>query len=85
MGATSSPDCFCAEGSVPWCPVCVVGVATQMRYDHPETLSISMLRRRIPGITGYMAALLVEATKKMLVDSVPMKARRNGRRYVDQK
>ncbi|TEU01990.1 MAG: hypothetical protein E3J29_00230, partial [Dehalococcoidia bacterium] len=75
-----SPDCFC-DGRVPWCPPCVVGVATTMRHDHPETLSVSMLKRRIPGITGHEAALLVEATKGMLTYSIPLKARRNGQRY----
>jgi len=55
-----------------------------MRRLHPESLSVSMIRRRIPGIDGYTAAVMVEISRQVLTDSVPMKARRNGRRYVDQ-
>lgn len=82
-----SLDCFC-DGAVPWCPPCVVSAATVLRHEHLETLSVSMLKRRIPNITGHEAALLVEATKRMLTDSVSHKARRNGRRdgrrYVEE-
>ncbi len=74
MQATAtSPDCFC-DGRVPWCPICVVAVATRMRLDHLETLSVSMLRRRIPGLTGREAAYLVEATRNMKAQH----NRRNG-------
>jgi len=37
-----------------------------MRHDHPETLSVSMLKRRIKGITGREAVYLVEVTKGLL-------------------
>jgi len=53
-----------------------------MRLDHPETLNISMIRRRIPGIDGYAAALMVEASRWLLTDSLAMRARRNGRRVM---
>ena len=71
----SLPDCFC-DGVAPWCPVCVVATAVRMRHDHPHSLSISMLRRRIPGITGREAAFLIEATRNLVT-------RRNGR-YVER-
>lgn len=78
------PDCFC-DGKMPHCPPCVVALAIHMRLDHPDTLSVSMLRRRLPDITGHEAALLVEATKRVLTDSVSHTARRNGHqpRYVE--
>ncbi len=60
-----SLDCYCGPNDG-WCPICVVAVATRMRHDHPETLSVSMLKRRIPGITGREAIYLVEATKGLL-------------------
>ena len=84
----SHPDCFCrVPGQPPRCPPCVVAAATQMRFEHPDTLSVAMLRRRLPDITPHEAALLVEATKRMLTDSVAHAARRNGRngaRYVER-
>lgn len=54
-------DCFCHNGVL--CPPCVVALAVAFRIAHPTTLSVAMLRRRIPGITGHEAVLLVEATK----------------------
>ena len=68
-----SPDCFC-DGKVPWCPACVVAIVVQMRRDHPDTLSISMLKRRIPRITGHEAALLVEASRLTLRRSIAVKS-----------
>ena len=58
-------DCICAKEQEPWCPMCVVGAAMQMRGEHPDTLSVSMLQRRIPKLDGYTAAILIEATKRM--------------------
>ena len=69
----TSPDCFC-DGRTPWCPVCVVATAVRMRLEHPETLSVSMLKRRIPGLMGREAAYLIEATRNM----APKHNRRNG-------
>jgi len=57
-------ECQC-DGIPPLCPVCLVRMATQMRYAHPESLSIAMLRRRIPALTGREAAILVEASKRL--------------------
>ena len=57
--------CICARGQEPWCHVCTVAVAIQMRGDHPDTLSISMLQRRMPKLEGYVAAILLEATLRM--------------------
>ena len=56
------PDCTC-DGKAPLCPPCLMGLALVMRFDHPDTLSVSMMKRRIPRITGREAALLIEATK----------------------
>jgi len=69
MGARSNPDCYC-DGRLPWCPPCVVLVTMEMRRDHPDSLSVSMLKRRIPRITGHEAALLVEASRLTLRRSV---------------
>ena len=71
--ATRLPDCFC-DGRTPRCPICVVAIAVRLRLDHIETLSVSMLKRRIPEITGREAAYLVEATRNMK----PKHNRRNG-------
>lgn len=58
------PDCIC-DGVGPWCPVCLVAIAMYLRYEHPDTLSVGMLRRRIPGLRGREAAILLEASKRM--------------------
>ena len=72
-------DCFCREPGVsPRCPPCVVAATAMMRHDHPDTLSISMLRRRLSDITPHEAALLVEASRWLLTGSLAHKARRNG-------
>ncbi len=60
-----TPDCICAKGQEPWCHVCTVAIAIQMRGEHPDTLSVSMLQRRIPKLDGHVAAVLVEATKRI--------------------
>ena len=73
--ANRSPDCWC-DGEAPWCPPCLVGVAVALRIAHPDSLSVGMLRRRIPRISGREAMLLVVATKWIV---------RNGhRRYVER-
>ena len=59
---SQSLDCTC-DGHVPFCPVCLVQMACAMRIAHPSTLSIAMLKRRIVGIDGRTAALLLEASK----------------------
>ncbi|KKN46050.1 hypothetical protein LCGC14_0676690 [marine sediment metagenome] len=66
----TTPDCIC-DGKAPWCSVCLVSVAFRMRNEHPDTLSVSMLKRRIPRLTGREAAILLEATQRL-------PARRNG-------
>ncbi len=58
-------DCICAKGQKPYCPVCVVAIAVALRYEHPDSLSPSMIRRRVPGLDGYVAAVLVEFTKRI--------------------
>ncbi len=62
---TSSLDCYCGPDKG-WCPICVVTMAIRMRHQHPETLSVSMLKRRITGITGREAIYLVEMSKGLL-------------------
>ncbi len=77
----SSPDCFCGEnGDAPWCSVCVVATAAQLRRLHPDSLSVSLLKRRIPGITGREASYLVEMSKRLLTESLPLEDRRNGQK-----
>ena len=54
-----------------------------MRYDHPDTLTVSMLKRRMGRhISGYTAAVLVEVTKSLIRGSPAHAANRDGR-YVD--
>ncbi len=55
-------DCIC-DGRSPACAVCLAAYAIVMRRNHPTTLSVAMLRRRAPELTGREAALLLEATK----------------------
>ena len=66
-GPSGSPDCVC-DGQVPWCAVCAVALAMFLRRDHPLTLSVALLKRRIPQLTGREAALLLEATKYIAGD-----------------
>ena len=75
----TNPDCIC-DRKVPLCASCAVAIAHMMRVDHPDSLSVSMLKRRLGrSITGREAALLVEATRRMAIP-------RNGRngRYVER-
>lgn len=55
-------DCTC-DGRWPYCPVCLIGLAIRLRIAHPNSLSIAILKRRIPRISGREAAILLEATK----------------------
>jgi len=36
-----------------------------MRKEHPDTLSVGMLRRRLTGISGREAALLLEMSRRI--------------------
>ena len=57
-------DCSC--GGVPsLCPVCLVSLAVYMRREHPDSLSVGMLKRRLPGISGREAALLLEVSRRI--------------------
>ena len=62
-----STDCYCGPDGG-WCPICVVATAFKMRIDHPASLSVAMLKRRIPprSLTGREAVYLVEATKGLM-------------------
>jgi len=57
-------DCIC-DGRWPYCPVCLISLAIRLRFAHPDSLSVSMLKRRIPRLSGREAAILVEATKRI--------------------
>lgn len=61
----TSINCTC-DGVAPWCAVCAVQMAMRLRYEHGDTVSIGMLKRRIPLITGREAAILLEASKRTL-------------------
>ena len=52
----------------------MVAVVMTMRRDHPDSLSVSMLKRRIPRLTGHEAALLVEASRLVLTRSIAVKS-----------
>lgn len=66
-------DCLC-DGVGSLCAACIVAYAVKMWRDHPDSLTPSMLKRRIRGLRGREAALLVEFSKRL----------RPVRRYVDQ-
>ena len=61
----------------------MVAAAITLRREHPESLSVSLLRRRIPSITGHEAALLCEMSKLALIGSPAHEANRNSR-YVER-
>lgn len=61
---TRNVDCTC-DGVPPLCACCLVSLAFQLARQHPDTLSISMLKRRIPLLTGREASLLLEATRRV--------------------
>ena len=73
-----SLDCTCHNSDL--CVPCVVATATMLRHEHPDTLSVSLLRRRVHGISGYEAALLVEMSKGLLTVSRAHAANRNGQK-----
>jgi len=43
----------------------LVRAAAILAQAHPQTLSISMLKRRIPALTGREAAILLEAMRRL--------------------
>lgn len=55
-------DCIC-DGHFPLCAVCLLKTACALRLQHPATLSVAMLKRRVGDITGREAAILLEASK----------------------
>lgn len=57
-------ECTC-DGIAPFCPPCVVTLAVHLRRAHPDSLSVSMLKRRIPRLGGREAAILLEATRRL--------------------
>ena len=57
-------DCTC-DGLAPYCPPCLVTIAFSLRRDHPDSLSVSMLKRRIPRLGGREAAILLEASRRI--------------------
>lgn len=78
-----SPDCTC-PGQAPTCPACVAGIAIQMRYEHPDSLSVNMLKRRLPPhVSGFTAAVAIECTKALIKGSIAHAANRRNGRYVD--
>lgn len=57
-------DCTC-DGVAPFCPPCLLSLAVALRRAHPDTLSIAMLKRRIPRLGGREASLLLEFTRRL--------------------
>ena len=57
-------DCTCG-GTRSLCPDCLISLAVYMRREHPDSLSVGMLKRRLPGISGREAALLLEVTRRI--------------------
>lgn len=65
-------NCTC-DGRAPTCLACHAAHAVAMRVEHPDSLSVSMLRRRNPELSRREAALLVEITRYL---DITFKARR---------
>ena len=65
--ASPDPNCIC-DRRLPLCAVCMVAIAAMLRREHPLTVSVAMLKRRIPGLLGREASLLLEATKLLPLD-----------------
>ena len=59
-----SLDCQCS-GTRSWCPGCLISMAIGMRREHPTSLSVAMLKRRLTGISGREAALLLEISRRV--------------------
>lgn len=57
-------DCTC-DGKVPWCAVCLIHAAFTLKAIHPDSLSIGMLKRHIPRVTGREASILLEAARRV--------------------
>ena len=64
MRPRTSLDCVCG-GSRSLCPGCLISFAVLMRKEHPDTLSVGMLKRRLAGISGREAALLLEMSRRI--------------------
>lgn len=80
---SKSPDCVCSSEAAT-CPVCVAAIAIYMRYEHPDTLSVGMLKRRLPPhVSGFTAAVALECTKPLIKGSPAHAANRRNGRYVD--
>lgn len=77
-------ECVCT-GQPPLCVPCLLAMAVQMRQAHPDTLSISMLKRRIPDIRdGREAWLLLEATRGMMRYGLRDRLKSKNGTYVKQ-
>lgn len=61
---TQSIDCRC-DGIPPLCACCLVTLAFQLARLHPGSLSMAILKRRIPRLTGREADILLEATRRL--------------------
>ncbi|MBF8255120.1 MAG: hypothetical protein HW375_27 [Anaerolineales bacterium] len=59
-----SLDCLC-DGTRSYCPDCLISFAVLMRREHPDSLSVGMLKRHLQGISGREAALLLEVTRRI--------------------
>lgn len=58
-------DCICA-GERTFCAPCTIALAIAMKREHPDSLSVAMLKRRLPGISGREAAVLIEVTRHLV-------------------
>lgn len=56
-------DCECG-GIKSYCPPCLIRIAVTWRRAHPSSLSVGMLKRRLPELTDREAALMVELSRR---------------------
>ena len=62
MKKTLPHDCTCS-GIPSRCPACLIRYAVHFRRLHPYSLSVAMIRRRLPELGHREAALLVELSR----------------------
>lgn len=57
-------DCICG-GDTPRCHVCLAAIVVGLRVAHPNSISVGMVRQKVPEITGREAAIAIELMRYM--------------------
>ncbi len=56
-------ECICIGTDGPRCHVCLCAIVVGLRVAHPDSLSVGMVRQKLPELTGREIALLLEARR----------------------